>query len=52
MLQNARDRESSAATGNKYMDQAVFFDYLTWFMVCFYFMIYESDYDRFVILQV
>ncbi|GMY26477.1 endoplasmic reticulum metallopeptidase 1 isoform X1 [Fagus crenata] len=32
MLQNARDRESSAATGNKYMDQAVFFDYLTWFM--------------------
>uniref|UniRef100_A0A2N9G0T5 Uncharacterized protein n=1 Tax=Fagus sylvatica TaxID=28930 RepID=A0A2N9G0T5_FAGSY len=33
MLQNARDRESSAATGNKYMDQAVFFDYLTWFMI-------------------
>jgi hypothetical protein len=35
-LQNAHDRESFAATANGYMDErAVFFDYLTWFMVCF-----------------
>ena len=35
MLQNAHDRESFAATANNYVDQDVFFDYLTWFMVCF-----------------
>ncbi|XP_062157148.1 uncharacterized protein LOC133864743 isoform X2 [Alnus glutinosa] len=33
-LQNAHDRESFAATSNGYMDErAVFFDYLTWFMI-------------------
>ncbi|KAE8023656.1 hypothetical protein FH972_009328 [Carpinus fangiana] len=33
-LQNAHDRESFAATANGYMDErAVFFDYLTWFMI-------------------
>ncbi|KAF3944630.1 hypothetical protein CMV_028922 [Castanea mollissima] len=35
MLQNARDRESFAATANKYVDQDVFFDYLTWFMIVY-----------------
>lgn len=33
-LRNAQETESSAATANRYMDErAVFFDYLTWFMI-------------------
>ncbi|KAK4597650.1 hypothetical protein RGQ29_015254 [Quercus rubra] len=35
MLQNAHDRESFAATANNYVDQDVFFDYLTWFMIVY-----------------